>query len=279
MKNIDKLCALFVSLTMAINYLVQKEVVKTFPPYLMFSLEALIVVVCTYPFSKKMPLPFSKMMLLSFIWGPLTYCSLIAAASMGLDVSVMLIAGKTNTIFAIIISAIFLREKITTRSALGVLMAFIGLIVLTKAPNVLDKPLAFLLVMVFAISWAIYTVLIKIYKPKDMLALLCWLCMLSFPQTIFISIIFEESFSLLQINATSIVGLVYLALIGIFLTMYIWYSVISKNDINKIVPFILLTPIFGCFLAYIIYREPMSTNMIIASIMVISGVAVSTIRR
>ena len=153
-KHKDSIYSLLVAFLMAFNYIIQKDVVRVFPPYLMFTLETLIVAICMYPLHRKMPLEFKKIALLSFIWGPLTYCSLITAARMGLNVNVMLIAGKTNTLFAIILATVFLKEKIKYRTVIGIIIAFGGLIILTYTKNVSSNPIAFMLVIIFAISWS-----------------------------------------------------------------------------------------------------------------------------
>ena len=278
-RNLDYILSFLVALSMATNYIVQKSVVLVFPPYLMLSLETIIVAITMYPLNKKMPLPFKKMLLLSFIWGPLTYCSLLAAARLNLDVSVMLVAGKTNTLFAAIGAAIFLKEKLEKKTVIGIMIAFIGLIVLSRAPNVLEKPLAFALVIVFAISWALYNIIIKVYKPKNLNSLLTWVCILSSPQTLLISLITENYQTLNMVSFKSCIGLLYLGLVGIFLTMITWYKLLIRNKVSNIVPFLLLTPVIGSTLAFFIYREPITITLLIASTLIISGVAISVLKK
>ncbi len=276
MKVSHILLAILVAFIWASGYLVQKQLVGYIPPYLAISLEALLIAAFIIPFSPKPIIPLIDNIILSAVWGVFTYGSILAAAKMGINVNIAVVIGKLNIVFAIILSAIICKEKLNLKATAGIVVSFLGVLMLLNTPNVLEKPLAFLFMIIFSFSWGVYNVYVKILnirykKTFNPTVLVAWVALFAAPQTLLISFI-TEKWNTVVFNINSIMCLFYLAFAGTLGSLAIWFFLIQKNKIYKVAPFGLLTPIIGVILAYIFLGEIIAINHILSLIFVIIGI-------
>ena len=69
--------------------------------------------------------------------------------------------------------------------------------------------------------------------------------------------------------------MLYTALIGGVLSFFLWYQLIGRNQISRLAPFTLLTPIFAVLVSQIVLDETLSLKFICSTLIVLLGVVIA----
>lgn len=166
-------------------------------------------------------------------------------------------------IFIVIISTLFFKEQTTPRKILGVSISFTGvLIILTKLNLEVLMHLSInkgdLWILLATIVWALYSILLKYYRPAEMEAL-TFLGITTFIGTLLLiplSLLFSDptDFSALQ-NTDMQLKLLYIALFPSIVAYLAWNYGIQQVGASVGGQFIHLMPFFGAIMAVLFLDE------------------------
>jgi len=277
----DTFLALLVPIVLGFGFPISKLAMDSFPPILLnglrWSISGLIMFYF-FPFPKNY---FKKMLIISFIGCTLQY---------GLSYSGLnMIGGTSATLFVqaeipfgILIAYFLLGEKVPIKNIIGLIIAFIGIIILSGNPNLEGKMIGVIFILFAAFLWSLAQVIAKDVSQKiGGLALTAWLGIFAGPQAIFASFLIEgNSFEYIY-NATPQAWLILIYLgIGMNVIGYsCWYSVLSRNPVNNVMSVLLLFPITGLLTSIFILKETPNTYAYIGGAIIISGVAMILINK
>ena len=277
----DTLLAILVPIVLGFGFVIAKPAMESFPPILLnglrWSLSGLLMFYF-FPFPKKF---FKKMIIISFIGCTLQY----GLSYYGLSI----IDGTSATLFVqaeipfgILIAFFLLGEKPPLKNIIGLIIAFIGIIILSGNPNLDGKMIGVIFILCGAFLWSFAQVLAKNVSEKiGGLALTAWLGIFAGPQAIFASFLIEgNSFDYIY-NATPQAWLILIYLgIGMNVIGYsCWYSVLSRNPVNNVMSVLLLFPITGLLTSVFILNETPNTYAYVGGVIIISGVAMILINK
>ena len=277
----DTLLAALVPIFLGFGFVIAKPAMESFPPILLnglrWSISGLIMFYF-FPFPKNY---FKKMLIISFIGCTLQY----GLSYNGLN----MIGGTSATLFVqaeipfgILIAFFLLGEKVPIKNIIGLIIAFIGIIILSGNPNLEGKMIGVIFILSAAFLWSFAQVLAKdVSENIGGLALTAWLGIFAGPQAIFASFLIEgNSFEYIY-NATPQAWLILIYLgIGMNVIGYsCWYSVLSRNPVNNVMSVLLLFPITGLLTSIFILKETPNTYAYIGGAIIISGVAMILINK
>ena len=115
----------------------------------------------------------------------------------------------------------------------------------------------------------------RLINPPSGFALTAWIGVFSGPQMILGSFILEES-QLQSLAQASWIGwgvILYLAIIMTVLGYGIWYRVLSRNPVSKVMPVLLLLPVFTIISSMILLGERPAPIIFFGGAVVIGGVS------
>ena len=275
------LIVVLVPIIMGFGFVISKPAMEFFPPILLnglrWSLSGLLMFYF-FPFPKQF---FKQMIIISFVGCTLQY----GLSYYGLNI----IDGTSATLFVqaeipfgILIAYFLLGEKVPIKNIIGLIIAFIGIIILSGNPNLEGKMIGVIFILFAAFLWSLAQVIAKDVSQKiGGLALTAWLGIFAGPQAIFGSFLIEgNSFEYIY-NATPQAWLILIYLgIGMNVIGYsCWYSVLSRNPVNNVMSVLLLFPITGLLTSIFILKETPNTYAYIGGAIIISGVAMILINK
>ena len=275
MKIQDIFIALLVPIILGFGFVIAKPAMEYFPTYLLmgmrFSIPALILV-WWFPLPKGLYFDLFKVSLIgSTLQYGLTYTGLNI-----IDASSAVLLVQLEVPFGIIIAFFLLKEIPTIKNIIGLIIAFIGVFILTGAPNLEGKYIGVLLVLAGAFTWALGAVLAKpLSKKIGAFALMTWLCVFSGPMLIFVSIIINGNPVpyLLSANLNSWLTVLFLGFIMQPVGYAAWYYVLKKYPVNKVMPVLLILPVTGLITSIFLLGEDPPKQVFLGGIVIISGVA------
>ena len=281
LKNSELILAASVPLLWGIGFTFAKAGLNEFPPLflmgLRFSLASLVLVwFVTIPRGQ-----LRQIFWISFVGSTLQYGMTFTGLSM-IDASLAIIIIHLEVPFSVLLAAIILKDNPGIQRILGMLISFAGIVLIAGQPSLSGQLYAILLTAAGAMMWAVGQVMVKrLENPPSGFVLTAWIGVFSGPQMILGSFIFEDSQFESLANASWIGWgvILYLALIMTVLGYGIWYRVLSRNPVSKVMPVMLLLPVFTIASSMFFLGEQPSLMIFIGAAVVIGGVSMIVITR
>ncbi len=266
---------LIITILFGSAYPVQKLIFnENVPPILMGSLRMLVVFLCLIPFWR-FRIPKKK------YWIPLFFFSIcmgfLANVFMTLSlnaaniVSPIVIGSQLAIPFAILLSSLFLKEKVSIKKWVLIFISFFGIILLGFDPLIRHEIFALFLISFMAFFYACAQVFSRYLKDLEVTQTNAIMGLLGFIFLITSSYCFEGEVieNIMNINLYSWLLILHS---GIFvsicahMSMFYLYRI---YPVNKVFPFYALFPVFGVLLTFIIFYEIPTTITMIGGLIVI----------
>ena len=281
LKNSELLLAASVPLLWGIGFTFAKAGLNEFPPLFLMGLRFTLAALTLVWF---VPIPrgqLKQIFWISLVGSTLQYGMTFTGLSM-LDASLAIIIIHLEVPFSVLLAAIVLKDKPGIQRILGMLISFAGIVLIAGQPSLSEQLPAILLTAAGAMTWAVGQIMVKrLENPPSGFALTAWIGVFSGPQMILGSFIFEDS-QLESLANASWIGwgvILYLALIMTVLGYGIWYHVLSRNHVSKVMPVMLLLPVFTIASSMLFLGEEPSPMIFIGAAVVIGGVSMIVITK
>lgn len=194
-------------------------------------------------------------------------------------------AGTTGLIvqaevpFLVLIAAFFLKEKIALRQIIGMLIAFLGIYLLSGQPSLQGQHIAILMVLTGGVLWAFGQVMVRRMGDVGGLQVTAWLAVMATPQLFIASLLLEQNQVNLVMNADFNLwaSVFYLGVVMTVIGYGCWYHVLGKYEAGKVAPFLLLTPVASVFGGVVFLGEKLTTMGLVGGLVILSGVALLVI--
>ncbi len=263
------------------NFVVAKIGLSQLPPILLVGLRFAIVAALLVPFVR---VPRGKLLgiaAVSVVLG-LVHFSMMFTGLSGIDASTAAISIQLQVPFAALLAAVAFGETLGWRRALGMAIAFAGVVIIAGEPRLQGAYGSLALVIGAALIWAVANVLVKRLGEIDGTQLNAYMALFAFPQQLLASYVLEGGQWQAMVSADWLtVGLVllYQSVIVVGLGYGMWYALLGRYDVNIAMPFTLLVPFFGVASGVIFLGDVITLPFLAGGLLTILGVAIVTIRR
>jgi|GEM_PF-2990277 len=280
MKKLDILAAIAVVMAWGSNYIAVQYSLSELPSFLSLALRMLITGLLLLPFQPRLKINFKDLYIISIIGGVLYLSLLYYGLYLGLNTSLAIIIMQLNIPISFIIARIVLKEHFTRNSIIGIIMAFIGTIVVVGAPHISGNILAFIIVLSSTFFCAVFNIKVRQFKSVPPLAIVCWTSLISAPHLFLISYVMEGNPIPIILNSSHISwgATLYSILFASILCQGLWIYLLQKYPIHKVMPYNLLVPFAGVSLSVVYLGDAPCWHIIIGGIITICGIAVSQAR-
>ncbi len=271
---------LFTAIISGVAIVVNKFFVVKTDPILFTALRAffigIIFLLISFYFSKSQKTKFKKVS-----WKYLTLIGLIGGSFAfwlffsGLKLTTAGRAAflhKTLPIYAVILAFIFLKEKITRKQLIAMVVMIFGLVLLELSALNPTIQLGDALVIIATILWALEnTISKKVMMEKES----NWIVTFSrmfFGSLILFAIIFLTRKTNLLLSLTS-QQILYITISGIFLLLYVltWYWGLKYINLSKASTILLIAPVISLALGVLWLKEEVLILQLIGSLLILIG--------
>jgi O-acetylserine/cysteine efflux transporter len=244
-----------------------------------FLRQSMIALACL-PFLRVVPGRMAAIVTLSLVVGALFYLPMNFAMAMTQNVSALAIAGQLSVPFAVILSVLFLGERIGLPRIMGIVMAFSGVLLLGFDPAIVHELPAIGLASASAFVWAAGSLLTRRLPEVPVPVLFAWFGLIGSVTLGTISIIVEpvamagigrlpwQAFGAVAFSAlgSSLIGHGGLA----------W--LVQRHPIALVMPYTLIAPVLSVIVAALVFGTPVTGLMLLGGVIVLAGVAIITLR-
>lgn len=271
---------IFVMAVWGANFGVSKLGLQELPPLLLVGLRFALTALFLVPFTR---LPRDKMLpvlLLSTTLG-LLHFALMFTGLQKVDASTAAIAVQIQVPFSALLAAIFFKDRLGWRRALGMALAIAGVVLLAGEPQTSSNILYLGMILTASMIWAVSAIQMKQLSDLDTLTLNGWMGLFAAPQLLVGSWLLEDG----QVEAIASAGwqgwgaVAFMAVAVTIIGYGIWMQMLRRYQVNQVMPFTLLAPMFGVLAGVIMLGESLSLLKLAGGALTILGVAIITVRR
>jgi O-acetylserine/cysteine efflux transporter len=273
-------CAVAVPLLWGYQFVPIKVGVTEFPPLFFLALRFLAIALLLIPFVKgPSRQQLGPIAAISVFLGGLNFGLFYVGLGLGSG-SLTAVAYQLATPFTVLLAWLLLAERPSLTTAAGVLLAFLGVVVLAAGPDLSVNALPLVLVAGAAFAFAVSNVLTKRYGPFDPLMLMGWSSLLTVPQVLAMSVLLERGqlASLVTADAWGWLALAYTIFIGGIVGFGLWFWLIARCSMGRVAPFGLLLPVFAVLSSVLFLGDHVTPKLVVGGLLTISGVAVTQLK-
>jgi O-acetylserine/cysteine efflux transporter len=249
----------------------------TIPPILFGALRMSVVFICLIPFfkfqtvKKKYIIPligFSVCFGVAvnmFLYLSINASSILAPITIGAQLSIP---------FGIILSSVFLNEKISYKKWLLITTSFFGIVLLAFDPKVIEEIIGSLLICGMAFFYGMSQVFSRYLKDLDIKFTNTIMSLTGFLILIILSSIFEKNTfeTIRNISLGSWFTVLYAGAIISLLGHLMMFYLYKFYPVDMVLPFYALFPVFGLILTFFIFGEIPSLITVTGGVIVITSV-------
>lgn len=274
MRPTDLIQALAVVVIWGLNFVVVKTAVGEIPPLALTALRFSAVAILVAPFFRPSRGQFKRILGLAIVMG-LGHFGLLFIGLQGADAATSALMIQLGIPFSSILAAMVFSDRLGMVQGLGMVLGFAGAVLLAGEPQG-GTPLALGALLVSAFCWAWANILIKKAPDIPPMTVIGWMSLLSIPLITGMSVLFETG----QLQAIRDAGmktwgaLAYIVLASSIVAYYLWYRLIARLSVNRVVPFTLLAPTIGVAAGVLILGEALTLYKVAGGILTMAGVAI-----
>ncbi|WP_253376880.1 O-acetylserine/cysteine exporter [unidentified bacterial endosymbiont] len=281
----DGLLALLVVIVWGLNFVVIKVGLHNMPPLMLAGLRFLLVAFPALFFVARPTIPF-KLLLgygLTISFGQFAF--LFCAIKFGMPAGLASLVLQAQAFFTIILGAFVFGERLQGKQLAGITLAVFGVLVLIEASLNGEHValLGFMLTLAAGLSWAcgnIFNKLIMQHQTRPpVMSLVVWSALIPVIPFMAASFILDGPqtmlMSLIEIDLTTVLSLIYLAFIATIVGYGIWGSLLGRYETWRVAPLSLLVPVVGIASAAILLDEKLSALQLLGAVLVMAGLYIN----
>lgn len=276
-KKVDLFIGFLVTVFWGANFTITEIGLRDLDPFILTFLR---FVLCAFPliFFIKRPekISFITLAVYGIFFGVGLWWVVNFAMFSGLSAGLSSVFLQFSAFFTILLSFLFLKEKITKVHGIGIVFSCFGLLMIIYFSGQASTIKGIFLVIIAALSWAICNIVVKLSKPTDMVAFIVWSSLFSAPAVLIMTVWVNGWQSILSIPqdmtwsaALSVIAQAYLTTVVGYL---IWNNLMKKYPATEVAPLSLFVPISGILFSYLFLGERLSYGQLLSVIMVIIGI-------
>jgi len=206
---------------------------------------------------------------------------LFYAFAWGMPAGLASVTQQMQVFFTILLAAIFLHEVPSPRQGIGLALALTGLTLIGLTTGTELAPIALVLALGAAFSWAIGNILVKREVNVAVFPLMVWCSLVPPLPALIMSSVFAEQPLTRAIAAASwpsIAAVVYLGIPATIMAYAIWGFLLQRYPTATVAPFALLSPCTGVLASALIIGEAPGPMRYAGMALIFAGLAVILVR-
>ena len=275
----DVLLAVLDQLLWGVGFALAKPAVAHFPPLVMMSLAYLVTALLLVPSSwRRITTPWPWLALIALLAATLQGW-LIFTGLRELPASTATLLIQLQVPFAVLGAWLLGRGRPDFRRLAGIAVAFAGLLLVAGAPAASSGWPA-LLVILGAFSWAAGQVVMQLAARDGGRVLTAGIAICALPQLVLASALLEHGqiASLLTASPGQWAAVLTFSLGGFVLAYTIWYSLLRRHPMDRVVPFMLLMPVIGVAFSAAAFGERPAPQELAGGAVILAGLALVVLR-
>ncbi|EBO5658827.1 O-acetylserine/cysteine exporter [Salmonella enterica] len=285
MSRKDGFLALLVVVVWGLNFVVIKVGLHHMPPLLLAGLRFLLVAFPAIFFVARPKVPLTLLLGYGLTISFGQFAFLFCAIKFGMPAGLASLVLQAQAFFTMALGAFVFSERLQRKQLAGIALAIIGVLVLIEA-SLNGQHIAmsgFMLTLAAAFSWAcgnIFNKKIMQHSPRPaVMSLVVWSALIPSLPFLLSSLLLEGADhitqSLITIDMTTILSLLYLAFVATILGYGIWGALLGRYETWRVAPLSLLVPVVGLASAAVLLGETLTGMQLAGAVLIMAGLYIN----
>ncbi|KQY46021.1 hypothetical protein ASD18_00560 [Cellulomonas sp. Root137] len=289
----DRLLAALVAVCWGLNFPAIHLSLEQFPPFFLVALRFALIAVPTLLLVPRPTAPWRWIGLYGLGFGVLQFVFLYLAMSSGMPTGLASLVLQSSAPFTVVLAGVFLRERITARQGVGILLAVAGLGGIAAHRAGLDGGATLvpvLLTLCGGLGWAVGNLGNRRAvqaQPGEPFRLMLWMSVVPPLPLLALSLVVEgperiaDSFQGLGSTQglLALAGLLFTVVVATLVGSGLWTTLMGRHPSSTVAPFSMLVPVVGIGASWLLLRERTSVAELAWGALVIAGVLLGSTRR
>lgn len=281
----DGLLAMLVVIVWGLNFVVIKMGLHNMPPLMLAGLRFLLVAFPALLFVARPKIPFRLLAAYGLTISFGQFAFLFCAIKFGMPAGLASLVLQAQAFFTIILGVFVFRERLQTKQIAGIALAVIGVLILIEGSLGGQRValLGFMLTLAAAFSWACGNIfnkkIMQLEARPQIMSLVVWSALIPVIPFFVASLLMDGPALMLQslvaIDLTTILSLVYLAFVATIVGYGIWGSLLGRYETWRVAPLSLLVPVVGMASAALILDEKLSATQLVGAVLIMAGLYIN----
>ncbi|MCK9794884.1 EamA family transporter [Isoptericola sp. 4D.3] len=281
-----RLLAALVALLWGLNFIAIDASLQHFPPMFLVALRFALIAIPTVLLVPWPDVPVRWVVGYGLGFGALQFLFLYWGMAAGMPAGLASLVLQMSGPFTVLLGATFLRERVSGRQVLGILVAVGGLTLVAWQQAESATVVPFLLTLAGAFGWAIGNICNRQAKPTSPLRLTLWMSVVP-PLPMLALSLFVEGPEEIARSLTSwddpaavgaVVGLLYTVVVATVLGSGVWTWLMARHPAGVVAPFSMLVPVVGMTAAWLMLGERVTPLEGVGAVLVVGGVLFGSTR-
>lgn len=281
----DGLLALLVVVVWGLNFVVIKVGLHNMPPLMLAGLRFLLVAFPALFFVARPKIPFRLLLGYGLTISFGQFAFLFSAINFGMPAGLASLVLQAQAFFTIILGAVVFGERLQGKQLAGITLAVLGVLVLVQASlnGQHVALLGFMLTLAAAFSWACGNIfnkkIMQLESRPPVMSLVVWSALIPIVPFMAASWLLDGPTvmwqSLVAIDLTTILSLIYLAFVATIVGYGIWGSLLGRYETWRVAPLSLLVPVVGIASAALLLGETLGALQLLGALLVMAGLYIN----
>jgi O-acetylserine/cysteine efflux transporter len=283
----DRLLALTVAVLWGLNFPAIHLSLEQFPPFFLVALRFALLAVSTLLLVPRPQAPVRWLIGYGVGFGVLQFAFLYLAMDTGMPTGLASLVLQASAPFTVLLGAVWLRERISARQAVGVAVAICGLggiAALRAGGGASAGLLPVLLTLCGGLGWAFGNVSSRQAHPDSPMRFMLWMSVVPPLPMLALSLVVDgpaaigRSLTTLgtPVAAWALAGLAFTVLIATVVGSGIWTTLLSRHPSGVVAPFSMLVPVVGIGASWLVFDERPAVAELVLGAVIVAGVLVAT---
>jgi O-acetylserine/cysteine efflux transporter len=277
----DILLALLVCVVWAGNFLASALSLREMPPLLFSGLRLAVVALLLGAFLRRPAAgQWPRLLAIALCTGVLHFGLSFWSLKLAGDLSSPAIVMQSYVPMSVLLAWMLLGERFAWRTGTAIALSFGGVLVLGFDPLVLDNPTSVVLMLVSAFFLAVGTVLMRGLAGMDRYGMQAWTAVIGVGPLLLFSLWLEPGgfASMAGFSATAWFGILYAGIVASLVGHGIYYTLIQRHPVARVMPWLLLTPVFAVALGVVYWGDRPGPKLWIGGAMTLLGILLIALR-
>ncbi|HAV8720504.1 TPA: O-acetylserine/cysteine exporter [Escherichia coli] len=285
MSRKDGVLALLVVVVWGLNFVVIKVGLHNMPPLMLAGLRFMLVAFPAIFFVARPKVPLNLLLGYGLTISFAQFAFLFCAINFGMPAGLASLVLQAQAFFTIVLGAFTFGERLHGKQLAGIALAIFGVLMLIE--DSLNGQhvamLGFMLTLAAAFSWAcgnIFNKKIMSHSTRPaVMSLVIWSALIPIIPFFVASLILDGSasmiHSLVTIDMTTILSLMYLAFVATIVGYGIWGTLLGRYETWRVAPLSLLVPVVGLASAALLLDERLTGLQFLGAVLIITGLYIN----
>lgn len=283
----DRLLALLVAVCWGVNFLAIHLTLEHFPPYFAVALRFTLLAIPTILFIPRPQVRLRWLLGYGLGFGVLQFAFLYLAMSSGMPTGLASLVLQSSAPFTVLLGAVLLRERLSARQGIGILLAVVGLAGIAVHRSQAAALLPVVLTLCGGLGWALGNLANRQARPDSPVRLMLWMSVVPPLPMLALALLLDGPAAVGHSLATAatpealpaIGGMVYTVLIGTVVGSGLWTALMKRYPSSTVAPFSMLVPVVGIATSCLVLREATPGIELALGALVVAGVLLGSMRR